>query len=285
MSAITTLSRIPTLSINIPSSSMISENLKGLAKKAKTSAAQYLKLCAEYQRLSKNGYVPESFYEKFIQFTKEESEVLVNKRVESLYKELTSEDRIKNHLEISATIDACDKKIEVPGDGNCGLHSLAIGLVHQGNEEVLKKLKEEINQQPNSSNKTIVLDGIERLRTTDRSRLLNDRVFMNALTKILREIGHKQVPLYFQSLYTSLSKKEKKVIQELIPAKNGEWVSAEGIIALAKILKMEVCIDVRNNRNENERVFLHGESKKPDFVIRHKGSHFTPFLKRAPSSS
>ena len=258
-----------------------SDSLMNVSEKVASVSQQYLKLCAEYQMLSKNGYVPRAFESKLQRFSKVESEMLsqADESVRAAYRAATSENRVLDHLNKTKEVEACGRRISVPGDGNCGVHSLAVGVVVNRDQGVLQNLELHLANLPNSADKNRVLEGIAGLhRAEDSERLLRDKNFMHSLARVLRAVGHSEVPKHIERTYGSiLTGADHQIIQNLIPERDTVWVEAEGLLALANVLGMKICVDVRGKLGE--RIHLQGEVTKPDFVIRHQGSHFTPLVK------
>jgi len=238
--------------------------LQDLAQRAQRVANNYVRLCGEFQELSRQGYVPEEFFERVVQFSAEEQGLLQDERVKDVYHGFLG-NAFKTLLSRQA--------IPVPGDGDCGIHSVAVGFILQSHRrDVVKKLQDQIQSLPQSRDTALVLTGLSQLPGR-REQLMRDRAFMDALARVLRQVGHKEIPKLYNIDRVS-NPQSQAMIRNLIPKEQGKWASEEGLIALAKIIGLKVRIDeVIGGR----RVYT-GELDDPDFDIRLRGGHFTPIV-------
>jgi len=159
--------------------------------------------------------------------------------------------------------------INVPGDGNCGLHSLAVVIV--ATRKCIPKLIELVETlSSDNHDKQIFLNGLRRLQTpSDTIKLLNNRNFMSALQRKLRETGHNAI------MDKNRHVKNHKHISELIPREDGKWASDEGLLIFGEnILGLNITIE----EIMNDQWFPTGTLIKPDAVSQLQGGHFTPFV-------
>lgn len=232
-----------------------------LDDKVQKTAQQYLELCAEYQRLSSAGYVPEDFYQRFTEFTAEEAAV-VN---DVAYARLTSEKKVQEHLTQSDQY----VHLDVPGKGNnCGLYCLAAGIVSGNDPQSLQAVKEEISALPDSQDKREVLAKLGHNR-----QLLTDRPFQDAFARVLRQVGERTVGPYLKKQGASDAE-----IRETVP-RRGEMAPAEFLLSLASILKMKkVSVWAIGNTGVLQTM---GCDRDPELIIAHRGNHYTPHIKVA----
>lgn len=236
--------------------------ISGLESKVDQTAKRYLALCAEFQRLSSAGYVPEEFYERFTAFTAEEAEVVSN----VAYKSLTSDHSVQAHLAGQYV------HFDVPGkENNCGLYSLAAGIVAANDPESLAATRSHIERLPNTPDKTTVLTGLEHCGP----HLMRDRPFQDAFARVLRQIGESEVPNYMRDLGASRSE-----IRSLMP-KRGEMSSAEFLLSLANILKMKK-VAVWAVGTSGDVLQKSGCETSPDLIIQHRINHYTPVVRMKP---
>jgi hypothetical protein len=159
--------------------------------------------------------------------------------------------------------------VPVPGDGNCGLHAFAYGFVDQMNADDAAKLEAEVCKLRRGSDEETVLSRLSKGHYS-----VDDSIFMMALAKVLRKIGHQGIPKLYQEQIKEMgnSKEVRSIMGDLIPQDNGKWVDHEGLIALGRMFGKDVCV-VRE-MGDGHHVIV-GCKKQPHIVINHRVNHFT----------
>jgi hypothetical protein len=165
--------------------------------------------------------------------------------------------------------------VQVPKDGNCGLHAFAYSYVDQMNANDADRLKDvvlKLGPINAASDEAVVLDRLNKgVYST------SDVDFMRALAKVLRKIGHHGIPEYYAAQIAEMgdSPEVQSIMSNLIPLKDGEWVDHEGLMCLGRMLGKEVCV-VRE-MSDGSHVAV-GCKKDPHIVIYHSANHFTALL-------
>ncbi len=262
-----------------------SPELTALSDRVRRVANEYVDLCSRYAVGASDPDLIEvlAFSEREVhllsEFTPEEiasyhkvCEMLVNSKCPSIQRLAAEDAQVRSVSQFKA-------EVNVPGDGNCGLHAFARSYVASMDDTDANRLKGVIQKQiaqgqiRETSDEKTVLDRLEQGTYSS-----DDAEFMAALPKVLRKIGHNAIPEYYRTKINEMgnSQEVRSIMANLIPEKDGVWVDHEGLIALGRILGKKICV-VRNR--EGEKPVLVEDKMNPDMVIGHRHSHFTSYLK------